>query len=267
MNFGDLIGGFLQNAMTSSGNDRIGRTMDDLQRTKFDIPFAGGASAGSSGAGDLFSSLRDVVQGGLSGAASSPAKAGGIGAVLGSLLGGGGDSMRGALGGGALAMLASVAMKAFMNSGQGTPQVGGDAGPWSGGNAPLGLKVPETRDEEQELQKTAELVLKGMINAAKSDGQVSREEAERIIGKMRGSGLDDDAQRWLLSEMQKPLDVNAFAAEIPNREVAAQVYAASLLAVEVDTAAERQYLEQLAQRTGLHPAVVRHIQETMGAAA
>jgi uncharacterized membrane protein YebE (DUF533 family) len=61
--------------------------------------------------------------------------------------------------------------------------------------------------------------------------------------------------------------VNAFAAEIPNREVAAQVYAASLLAVEVDTAAERQYLEQLAQRTGLHPAVVRHIQETMGAAA
>lgn len=267
MNFGDLIGGFLQNAMTSSGNDRIGQTMNDLQRSKFDVPFSGGASAGSSGSGDLLSSLRDVVQGGLSGAASSPAKAGGIGAVLGSLLGGGGDSMRGALGGGALAMLASVAMKAFMNSGQGAPQSGANATPWSGGDAPLGLKVPENRDEEQALQHTAELVLKGMINAAKSDGQISRDEAEKIIGKMRGSGLDDDAQQWLLSEMQKPLDVNAFAAEIPNREVAAQVYAASLLAVEVDTAAERQYLDQLAQRTGLHPVVVQHIQKTMGAAA
>jgi uncharacterized membrane protein YebE (DUF533 family) len=130
----------------------------------------------------------------------------------------------------------------------------------------LGLKVPESRDEEQALQKTAELVLKGMINAAKSDGQITRDEAEKIIGKMRGSGMDDDAQQWLLSEMQKPLDVNAFAAEIPNREVAAQVYAASLLAVEVDTVAERQYLDQLAQRTGLHPVVVQHIEKTMGAA-
>ena len=64
--------------------------------------------------------------------------------------------------------------------------------------------------------------------------------------------------------MQQPLDIDAFAAEIPNQEVAAQVYAASLLAIEVDTEAERQYLQQLAQAAQLHPLVVGQIHQTLG---
>jgi uncharacterized membrane protein YebE (DUF533 family) len=202
------------------------------------------------------------VQGGLSGASHKPAAAGGIGAVLGSLFGGGGDSMKGALGGGALAMLASVAMKAITNSG-GRAQQDATSG-WSGGSLPLGLKAPETQDEERALQKTAELVIRGMINAAKSDGQISHGEAQRIVGKLRESGLDEEAQQWVDAELQKPLDVAGFAAEIPNPEVAAQVYAASLLAIEVDTAAEAEYLRQLAHQTNLEQGVVQHIHQTLG---
>ncbi|MCB1785943.1 MAG: tellurite resistance TerB family protein [Gammaproteobacteria bacterium] len=260
-NFGDLIGAFLQNSMASSGNRRIGSALENLQRGGLNIPGMGG----SQGGGDLFGGLRDILQGGLSGAAASPAKAGGIGAILGGLLGGGGDSVKGALGGGALAMLASVAMKALLSRGQGTQ--GLTDARWSGGDLPLGLKPPANREQEQALEKTAELVLKGMINAAKSDGEISREEAQKIVGKLRESGLDDDAQQWVLAEMRRPLDLREFVAEIPNEEVAAQVYAASLLAIEVDTAAERQYLEQLAERTGLHPVVVQQIRMTMGAGA
>jgi hypothetical protein len=98
-----LIGGFLQNAMASSGIQRIDSSIQDLQRTNFDVPASGG------GVGDLLGNLRDMFQGGLDGAAANPAHAGGI---LGSLLGGVGDSIKGAIGGGALALLASVAMKA-----------------------------------------------------------------------------------------------------------------------------------------------------------
>ena len=105
---------------------------------------------------------------------------------------------------------------------------------WSGGDVPLGLKVPETREQEQLLQKTAELVLRGMINAAKADGQISPGEVERIVGKLRETGLDDSSQQWLIAEPQNPLDLRTFADEIPNQEVAAEVYAASLLAVDVD---------------------------------
>ena len=86
-----------------------------------------------------------------------------------------------------------------------------------------------------------------MINAAKADGQIDPQEMERIVGKLRESGIDQADQQWVMSEMQRPLDLGSFAAEIPNQEVAAQVYAASLLAIELDTDAERNYLQQLAE--------------------
>jgi uncharacterized membrane protein YebE (DUF533 family) len=194
-------------------------------------------------------------------ATENPLAAGGIGAVLGSLVGGGGDSLKGALGGGALAMLAGVAMKALTSGGQAQ-----DANAFSGGSAPLGLKTPETPDQEQALEHKASLVVKAMINAAKSDGEVDPQEMQRIVGKLKESGMDHEAQQWVMAELGKPLDLDAFVAEIPGPEDAAQVYAASLLAIEVDTDAERAYLKQLAQATGLNRAVVQYINQTMGVA-
>ena len=47
--------------------------------------------------------------------------------------------------------------------------------------------------------------------------------------------------------------------------VAAQVYAASLLAIQVDTPAERDYLRGLAQRLGLAPDVVGQLHAALGA--
>jgi uncharacterized membrane protein YebE (DUF533 family) len=70
----------------------------------------------------------------------------------------------------------------------------------------------------------------------------------------------------VITEMSKPLDLDAFVAEIPSVEVAAQACAASLLAVEVNTDAERAYRQQLAQCTGLNPAVVQYINQSMGVA-
>ena len=255
-NFSDLIGAFMQNATAPSGQNRMGNALENLQRQRSGEP----AGAGGLGGG-LLGGVLDAVKGGLGSAAQNPLQAGGIGAVLGSLLGGGGDSVKGALGGGALAMLAGVAMKALMNGGQAQ-----GASPFSGGAVPLGLKAPETPDEARALEQNASLVLKAMINAAKSDGEIGPKEVERIVGKLKESGLDQDTQQWVLAEMSRPLDLDAFVAEIPGPEAAAEVYAASLLAIEVDTDAERAYLQQLAQRTGLNPAVVQYINQTLGVA-
>jgi uncharacterized membrane protein YebE (DUF533 family) len=258
-NINDLIGAFLQNAAAPSGQNRMGNVLESLQKAGLG---GTGAPVGAGGAaGGLLGGVLDAMQKGLAGAARNPAQAGGMGAILGGLLGGGGDSVKGALGGGALAMLASVAMKALMGAGQ-TPQGGAGSG-WSGGSMPLGLKTPETPAEEQALASTAELVLKGMINAAKADGQIDQQEGQRITGKLQQAGIDQNGQQWVMSEMYRPLDLDAFVAEIHSPEVAAQVYAASLLAIEVDTDAERDYLQQLARRTGLQPAVVQHIHQTM----
>jgi uncharacterized membrane protein YebE (DUF533 family) len=261
-NINDLLGAFLQNAAAPSGQNRMGNILDGLQRTGLGGTGVPGAAGGA--AGGLLGGVLDAMQKGLAGAARNPAQAGGIGAILGGLLGGGSSSVKGALGGGALAMLASVAMKALTGAGQ-TPQGSGGSA-WSGGSMPLGLKVPETPAEEQALANKAELVLKGMINAAKADGQIDQREGQRITGKLQQAGIDQSGQQWVLNEMYRPLDLDAFCAEIRSPEAAAEVYAASLLAIEVDTDAERSYLRQLAQRTGLQPAVVQQIHQAMGVA-
>jgi uncharacterized membrane protein YebE (DUF533 family) len=246
----------------------------------------GGGAAGAQGGAGLLGGVLDMVRGGLGSAAQHPGQAGGMGAVVGALMGGG----RGAVQGGMMAVLASVAMQALSSAGE--QQVGGQSGgapggglgallgglipgggqpsgaaaQWSGGDMPLGMRAPQNTAEEEALEATAQLVLKGMINAAKSDGQISPDEMQRIVGKLQESGADAGMQQWVMQEMQTPLNAQAFAAEIPNQEVAAQVYAASLLAVEVDTDAERRYLEQFAEAAGLHPLVVRQIHQTLGVA-
>ncbi|MEA3276480.1 MAG: tellurite resistance TerB family protein [Pseudomonadota bacterium] len=254
-NFGDLIGAFMQSGMAPSANERVGHALEGLQQ-------GGAGGSGESPGGGLLGGLLGAVQSGLSGAANNPAAAGGLGALAGALLGGGGDSVKGALGGGALAMLAGVAMKALMNGGQS----GGAAGAFSGGSVPLGLKAPESPDEEQVLEHTASLILRGMMNAAKADGEIDQQEMQRIVGKLKEAGMDAEGQAWVLGELSKPLDLDALVADIPSQEAAAEVYAASLLAVEVDTPEEREYLRQLAERTSLNQAVVQYIHQTMGVA-
>ncbi len=251
-NFGDLIGAFLQSGTAASAQSRMGNALENLQQQGL---------GGTGGGGGLLDGILGAVKGGLSTAAENPAAAGGIGAVIGSLVGGGTDSVKGAVGGGALAMLAGVAMKALASGGQAD-----SAGLTNAGPVPAGLKVPENPEEEQAVEQTASLVVKAMINAAKSDGEIGPKEMERILGKLKESAMDDGTQHWVMMEMSKPLDLDAFAAEIPSLEVAAEVYAASLLAIEVDTDAERQYLQQLAQATGLNPAVVQYINQTLGVA-
>jgi len=54
--------------------------------------------------------------------------------------------------------------------------------------------------------------------------------------------------------MTKPLDTQALLAAAKGQPAfAAQIYAASLLAIEVDTPAEKKYLDQLAADWGLNP--------------
>jgi len=47
-------------------------------------------------------------------------------------------------------------------------------------------------------------------------------------------------------------------------ELSGQIYAASLMAIEVDTLAEKAYLEQPASGLGLTPEVTRRIEQMVG---
>jgi uncharacterized membrane protein YebE (DUF533 family) len=130
---------------------------------------------------------------------------------------------------------------------------------------PLGLQETKTPAEQEKLEREAALILQAMINAAKADGQIDQAEVDRIVGRTGEMGIDREAQEFLIAEMRKPMDTDALvnaAAGLPG--LGAQLYAASLLAIEVDTAAERAYLNRFGERLGLNPSTLSALENTVG---
>ena len=224
----------------------------------------GGSSGG--GLGDALSKMlgggAGAIGGMLGNVLKTPVRAvggkrnlavGGIGALVGALLGGGGRSMGGALGGGVMALLGAMAFSALKKGGQPAAEV------------PVGLKETKTPEEKKALEREAGLIFQAMINAAKADGQIDKSEVSRIVGKLDEMGIDTEAKKFVMAEMQKPMDTDALVNAAAGRPgLGAQLYAASLLAIEVDTAAERDYLSNLGERLGLKPAVTAALEQTIG---
>ena len=279
MNFTDLLGSVMGQGMTPSSNQRIDNTLnqggglDDLLNS-----LGGGGSSAGGGLGDLLNSLGgggNSAGGGLldslgkmagaamnsgSGGGSNPMVTGGLGALVGALLGGGKSSAKGALGGTALALLGNLALKALQG------KMGGPAPDSSTQQLMAGLRPPENEQEAREVQSLAELTVKAMLNAAKADQLVDKEELRRIIGKASEDSLTWEEQEFITREMEKPMDTAGLIRAVPNQQVAAQVYAASLLAIEVDTDAERDYLRELASGLGLDSAVTDQLHSALGVA-
>jgi uncharacterized membrane protein YebE (DUF533 family) len=92
-------------------------------------------------------------------------------------------------------------------------------------------------------------ILSAMIAAAKADGHIDSAEQQRIFAKL--DGLDTEAKAFVIDELRKPLDIDALVARATSPELAAEIYAASLLAVDPDDPAEQGYLAMLASRLKL----------------
>lgn len=263
----DLVGVLMQGGLSQAGNTRVGNAMGQqgLGQSGGLMDQVLGSGSGSGGGG-LLGGLMDAAKGmmggqGQSSVGSNPLATGGLGALAGALFGGGGDSVKGALGGGAMAMLAGVAFQAFknMNRQPDSPRMA-----LAASEPPLGMRPPGNKQEEEELEATASVVLKGMVNAAKADGQIDSDEIQKILGRLQEAGADASVQQMIMEQMQGPLDLDGLVREIPDEAVAAQVYLASLFAIAVDTDAETEYLRQLARRTGLDSGVVQQLHQMVG---
>ena len=67
-----------------------------------------------------------------------------------------------------------------------------------------------------------------------------------------------------MSESARPLDLQGVIASAGGRpELAAQIYAASLLAIEVDTPQEKEYMQNLADGLKLSQSTVDFIEQTL----
>lgn len=127
--------------------------------------------------------------------------------------------------------------------------------------APSGTPFnPSTPNEQQAL---ARHLLRAMIAAAKADGHVDAQEQARIFAEMDKLPLAADDKAFVMDELRAKLDIDAVASAASTPEEAAEIYAASLLAIDVDNAAERGYLSMLAARLKLDDALVAHLQQNV----
>ena len=111
--------------------------------------------------------------------------------------------------------------------------------------------LPTPPSEPAELNDQAVIMIRAMINAAKSDGKIDQAEQDAILKQVDHVG--DEEIRFLQQEFAAELDVRDFAWSVP-MGMEEQVYSLSLLAIELDENKEAQYLGELAHGLRISPA-------------
>jgi uncharacterized membrane protein YebE (DUF533 family) len=110
-------------------------------------------------------------------------------------------------------------------------------------------------------------LIRAMVGAAKADGQIDNTETDKIFGQIDAFGLNHEERAFLLAEINKPLTANQVAASAATPAEAAEIYAASVMAVNPHGLAERLYLGDLARLMKLEPALAKDIHDRILAPA
>jgi uncharacterized membrane protein YebE (DUF533 family) len=236
MDFMSLLGSMIQGTTASSST------------TSQRVSNAGG------GIQDLLGSLMGAGQSVTQKVGGDNLAAGGIGALLGALMGGSRSTTLNSLGGGMMGLLGMMAYKALKGS-------------MGGSSTSSSTTTPQayTPATPQQQAKDAEIILLAMIDAAKADGQVDADEFNKIMNNLKASGVGQDGMNYVLQKLQGPMETAKIVSAAKGRpDLAAQVYSASLMTIDADTDAERNYLSKLAASMGLSSQVVQNIEQLTG---
>lgn len=90
------------------------------------------------------------------------------------------------------------------------------------------------------------LLLRAMIAAANADGHIDESERQGIYQQVDNFDLSVTDKASLFDELRKPLSLDALVNAVPNSETAVEVYAASVLAIDLRQPASEHYLSRLA---------------------
>ena len=169
---------------------------------------------------------------------------------------------------GGLAAVGALAYKAYSNwqASQAATASGGTPNTASQPMLAPPSGTPFNPASEAGQQKLARMLLRAMIAATKADGHIDEQERARLLGEMDRLNLAADDKVFVTDELQAKLDIDAVAGAATTQEEASEIYAASLLAIDVDNAAERGYLTMLAARLNLDDSLVAHLHQSVASA-
>ena len=112
---------------------------------------------------------------------------------------------------------------------------------------------------EDTSDEHSRLILKAMIGAAKSDGHIDDNERTSLQNFIDRFGESEELSHFVAQELNKPLDPDEIAREVPNQEIAAEVYLASMLMIDQSNMMAKSYLDALAKALALPPDLVENL--------
>jgi len=267
MDLTKILGSLLASGALSKGSG------GDVLGSLIGAALGGAQNQQTQGGGALGDILGQIIAGGQ----SSGTSAGGLGDILGSLVGGAtpthqprssgriptsagdledllgiGKKNNGGLGGegGLGGLLTSAIAKHAQHNNPNIPTPSND----DYSVLPLGV-------DREEANNQAALIIRAMINAAKSDGSIDQAEQNNIIEKL--GDVTQEEIDFVKREFAAPLDVQAFARTIPS-SMAEQIYTVSLMAIDLDKNTEAQYLADLAKGLNIPTHTANLIHEKLG---
>lgn len=265
---GKLQGQFGQTGGAGGIGDLLGQVLGQATQGvkegagKFSDATGAGAAlnkaTGGQSTDDLLAQLKDLV---ANNQLAAGAAAGGLGGLL-----VGSKTGRGVIGSAvklsALALIGGLAYKAVQNYQAGKPLISGAS--------PLTNAAPDGTGFEPAAQtnESATLLIRTMIAAAAADGRIDDAEQAKIIASFEQmGGFNDEAKTFVRNELANPASADDLAAGVTSPEIAVQVYTAARVAIESDSAAEKDFLASLAGSLGIDAKLAAHIDATARSAA
>ena len=215
--------------------------MKTLAKVAIGVAVAKGASA--------------MMKGGQGGTSQA---GGGLGGLLGGLTGGAGA-------GGMLGGLASAAgaggLLGSLTSAMGNAPAQNDQSFGAVLNSQFDQTPEPAIQPSQDQEAAAALMLAAMIQAAKSDGTFDEAEKEKLLGQL--GDVDAEEAAFVQAQLQSPVDINNLVANTPDG-MGQQLYAMSVMGIDLDTQDEAQYLHKLSTAYGMQPAQVNETHAQLG---
>lgn len=121
------------------------------------------------------------------------------------------------------------------------------------------------REEEAlpvKLDATSELAIRAMVYAARADGKIGADERNRMKALIAHMLPCPNVESLLAAFEREPIDfMKLINGKVRSKEMAGDVYRLSCLVIDIDTAAERNYLAALGGGLGLSASTMSAIEK------
>lgn len=139
------------------------------------------------------------------------------------------------------------------------------APPLAGTLPPVEQRFDPTANVGNDGRPFALTLVRAMIAAANADGHICEDERKAILSHLSDLQLEADDKSFVFEALMAPSTLDEIADLANGPEQATEVYLVSRMAIDPDDPAEKTYLDSLARRLALPPALVAELESQVKA--